>query len=185
VISKFMRLCPRSVIVIISIRQFPVLSTIPLGATSIRTILSFIRIIRAGAHFYGNFFAHFFCLELFHVNFFRARSGRLQHAVRYVTPHVPILSFLFCLFPTALPHSFRGTHGKKRIRPRIRAAFKYELRLEQKEKERKGLSYRCERMTLYDCVHARSKEHRFASISCSIPVFSLTREITSLGVRRP
>jgi hypothetical protein len=40
-------------------------------------------------------------------------------------------------------------------------------------------------MTLYDCVHARSKEHRFASISCSIPVFSLTREITSLRVRRP
>jgi len=57
------------------------------------TILSFIRIIRAVAHFYGNFFVHFFCLELFRVNFFRARSWQLQHAIRYVTPHVLILSF--------------------------------------------------------------------------------------------
>jgi len=74
---------------------------------------------------------------------------------------------------------------KKRTRSHIRAAFKYELRLERKEKKRKGLSYRCERMTLYDCVRTRSKEHRFASIRCSIPIFSLIREITSLGVRRP
>lgn len=97
-ITEFGWLYSLSTIVIISICQFPVLSAIPIGRppTPVRTILSFIRIIRAGAHFYGNFFVRFFCLELFHVNFFPARFQRLQHAVRYVTPHVPILS---CLFP--------------------------------------------------------------------------------------
>lgn len=62
--SRFMRLSSSL------FYQFPVLSTIPVGTTSIRTILSFIRIIRAVAHFYGNFFVRFFCLELFRVNFF-------------------------------------------------------------------------------------------------------------------
>lgn len=79
------------------------------------TILSFIRIIRAVAHFYGNFFVHFFCLELFRVNFFRARSRQLQHAVRYVTPHVPILSTFFPPFLYGFYSIRSPVHVKKRI----------------------------------------------------------------------
>lgn len=65
---------------------------------AIRAMLSFIRIIRTGA-FLWKFFVHFFCLELFQAKFFFDSLSRwLQHSVRYVIPHVPILFSGFAPF---------------------------------------------------------------------------------------
>lgn len=89
-------------------------STISIGGSSIRTVLSLIRITHADAHFYRNFFLAFstppHCvpnLPLLHMNFSRLHSRRLLRAVQYIAlrisnsfchrvlPKVPLKLFYF------------------------------------------------------------------------------------------
>lgn len=144
--------------------QFPVFSTIPVSATSIRTILSFIRIIRAVAHFYGNFFVHFFCLELFRVNFFSASLPATStcSSIRYTSRSDSFFSF--CPFFVRLCSIRSLVRAKKKG---FRVSFKYKLYVSYKKKKEKkcGLSYFETKWQFYIYTFAKLREWWHLSIN--------------------